>query len=73
MRLATGGDVVLAGFRLTREEWDDLDDVSRALLLDNEEDLGALEAKAVDEEFNEGPYLTLEILGLDADDEQPPR
>lgn len=38
MRLATGGDVVLAGFRLTREEWDDLDAESQALLLASDED-----------------------------------
>ena len=42
MRMATGGDVVLAGFRLTREEWDDLDAESRALLLESDdEDDGA--------------------------------
>lgn len=27
------GDVMLAGFRLTREEWDGLDDESKKLLL----------------------------------------
>ncbi len=64
MRLATGGDVVLAGFRLTREEWDDLDEVSRALLLGAEEDLRWTQSAANDED---APYLSLEIIPIEVE------
>lgn len=81
-RLATGGDVLLAGFRLTREEWEGLDDESREILLRAEEERdddrgSAMERHAdhgeqdqsVGEDGDDQPYISIEILAQELEAE----